>query len=364
MPLVVADPLPLRGSQLRALVAATLRELARGRRLVAREVERWRRFAEQITCEEIRDDALEVLTRKRGNTDGAALFWTLAAPRRELLRLLVAHEIIWDFLDCVHERQPEVLNGCQLHRALVDSLDPHRPLADYYRYHAWNRDGDYLRALVTTCRSCLSCLPSYEVVRPLVVREARRGSVQTLNHVRDPERRDEALRRWAAREHPNRRDLFWFELTATASAPLVIYPLVALAAQPAVTPDAAHSTYTAYFPWVSLATVMVDSYADFSQDTETGAHSYISHYADEQEAVERLCEAIRRAAERVLRLPNGERHAVVLACMVAMYLSKDSVRTPERRATTQAIAAAGGSLTRLLVPILRLWRIRYGQQGA
>lgn len=364
MPSAVADPLPLRGSELRALVAVTLRELARGRWLVAREIAAWRRAAQRIPCAEIRADALEVLRRKRGNTDGAALFWTLAQRRPQLLRLLVAHEIIWDFLDCVHERLPEVGNGVMLHRALVDSLDPRLEPADYYRGHPWHDDGGYLRALVATCRRCLAYLPAYEAVRPLVVREGARGAVQALNHVRDPAARDAALERWAQYAYPGRHDVAPFELTAAASAPLATYALLALAAAPGATGDLVAGTFGAYFPWVSLSTVLLDSYTDIEQDACTGGHSYLAHYADMRQAIDRLCEAVGRALRAVARLPNGERHAVVVACMVAMYLSKDSVRTPERRATTSRIAAAGGALTRTLVPILRLWRIRYAQQAA
>ncbi len=50
--------------------------------------------------------------------------------------------------------------------------------------------------------------------------------------------------------------------------------------------------------------------------------------------------------------------------MIAMYLSKDSARTPELRASTAALLRAGGSLTRVLLPVLRLWRIAFAQQGA
>jgi len=188
--------------------------------------------------------------------------------------------------------------------------------------------------------------------------------VQSLNHQPDPVRRDGGLRRWVAHGYPGSGELSWFELTAAASAPMAIYALLALAATSGSGSLAAAAVYAAYFPWVSLATVMIDSYADRAQDLACGAHSYLAHYRSEREAIERLCEALGRAAAGLLRLPGGERHAVVLACMAAMYLSKDSARAPAMCATTRELAAAGGSLTRLLVPVLRLWRVWHGQQGA
>ncbi len=49
--------------------------------------------------------------------------------------------------------------------------------------------------------------------------------------------------------------------------------------------------------------------------------------------------------------------------MVAMYLSKDSARTPPMRIAAKTFTEAGGSLTHILVPILRLWRIAYSQRS-
>jgi hypothetical protein len=50
--------------------------------------------------------------------------------------------------------------------------------------------------------------------------------------------------------------------------------------------------------------------------------------------------------------------------MFAMYLSRDSANGPELRAATASLVQAGGSLTRLLVPVLRLWRTAYGLRAA
>jgi hypothetical protein len=56
---------------------------------------------------------------------------------------------------------------------------------------------------------------------------------------------------------------------------------------------------------------------------------------------------------------NGAQHAAT----IAMYLSKDTARTPELRAGKGAFIRAGGSLG-LLLPILRAWRIAYAQRSA
>jgi tetraprenyl-beta-curcumene synthase len=315
----------------------------------------------------IREDALSSIERKRGHTDGAALFWIL--PRRRdlnLLRLLVAYEIIWDFLDSANEHgaRAGTTNGRQLHLALIEALDPAAPMSDYYRYHPWREDGGYLRALVEACRRGCSALPSYGRVRPLVVREARRAQVLALNHDTDLGGRDAALRAWVGSEFSDERRFSWFELSGAASASLTVHAFLALAAERACTEVEVTRTCAVYFPWVSAATTMLDSYVDQVEDALTGDHCYIAHYESDTLACERVRELVTRSALEARRLRNGHRHAVIAACMVAMYLSKDSARTPDMRAGTASIARAGGSLTRLLLPILRLWRIAFAQGSA
>lgn len=334
---------------------------------ISREIRGWRRRALAIPDAPIRADALTSIERKRGHTDGAALFWIL--PRRrnlDLLRLLVAYEMIWDYLDTVNEHGADrgQANGRQLHLALVEALDPGTAISDYYQHHPWREDGGYLRALVEACRRGCSALPSYPRVRALAIREATRAQVLALNHDLDPARRDASLKRWAERECDGRHDASWFELSGAASASLTVHVLLALAAEPACTEHEVDRACAAYFPWLSLATTMLDSYVDQDEDEANGDHSYIAHYASPTVAMQRVSEIVERAVRECRRLRNGHRHAVIAACMVAMYLSRDSARTPSMRATTDRFVEAGGSLTRVLLPILRLWRIAYAQRSA
>ncbi len=327
----------------------------------------WRARARAIPDPPLRDDALSALTRKRGHTDGAALLWTIPRVRDpNLLRLLVAYEIIWDFLDGVNERGAAAgqVNGRQLHLSLVDAIDLTRPIADYYRYHQCGDDGGYLRTLVAACREHCRGLPSYWAIRPLLVREAIRAQVLAVNHDLDPALRDTDLRRWAAETFPATSDATWFELTGAASASLTVHALLALGAEPARSEGQylTEQTCAAYFPWISTATTMLDSYVDQAEDLANGDHSYVSHYATPQVAAARIRELVERSLIEGRALRDGERHVVIVACMVAMYLSKDSAHTEAMNETTRSFVRAGGSLTRLLLPILRLWRVAYDQR--
>jgi tetraprenyl-beta-curcumene synthase len=323
-------------------------------------------MAAGIPDDALRHDALAAIEGKRANIDGAALFWTLPRVRsRELLRLLVAYEILADFLDCTSERAAHIgtTNGRQLHRALIEALDPDLGVSDYYRYHPWDRDGGYVGALVDSCRQACVRLPSYEAARPLLHRAACLTQVLALNHEPDPTQRDAALRWWAEEHFPADEELAWFELTGGASAWLTILALLALAADPGRDAREAKGTYLVYLPWVSLTGTMLDSYGDIAEDAAHGAHSYIAHYASTDVAARRIDEIIRRSLDGAASLRDGERHLVLASCMIAMYLSKDSVRTPQTRALTQSLTHAAGPLARLLLPVLRVWRLINGQRS-
>jgi tetraprenyl-beta-curcumene synthase len=333
---------------------------------VACEVHRWRELARKIPDAPIREDALSALTAQRGHIDGAALFSTLPRARNpSLLRLLVAYEIIWDFLDNVNERGAAAqANGRQLHLALIDALDPARPVSDYYRHHPWREDGGYLRTLVAVCRENCVQLPSYESVRQSAIREATRGQVCAINHDLDPLSRDTVLEAWVAKEFPSGHEAMWFELTAAASTDLTIFALLALASEPACTDGEIACTSRAYFPWASTLTAMLDSYVDQIEDAVNGDHSYVAHYPTPELATQRICLFIQRCLRETDSLKDGKKHILIVASMFAMYLSKDSALTPAMRETTKRIVDAGGSLTRVLHPILRLWRTAYGLRSA
>jgi tetraprenyl-beta-curcumene synthase len=315
----------------------------------------------------LRRDALAAIERKRSNIYGAALFWTLPARKSlDLLRLLVAYEILADFLDCASERGAHVgmSNGLQLHRALIEALDPSLGVSDYYRQHPWKDDGGYLHALVEACREACGRLPSYEAARPLILRAARFAQVLALNHEPDSHKRDAALRSWAEAHFGRDRELDWFELTAGASAWLTILALLALAAESELDEQLVTDTYAVYLPWVSLAGTMLDSYGDMAEDTASAAHSYIAHYQSTDIAAQRVAAIVRRSMCEAAALPEGERHVLIVSCMVAMYLTKDSTRAPALRATTLRIVSTSGPLTRFMMPILRAWRLLYGQRSA
>lgn len=339
---------------------AMVRELVWGLRAVLGEVEWWRSHAAQIPDPTIRGDALLALDHKRPNTDGAALLWTIPTRRSpKLLRLLVAYEIMGDFLDSMVERAIErgASNGRQLHLALVDAIDVQRPLSDYYREHPWREDGGYLRRLVVACRYGCVLLPSYVGVRPMLIRAARLAQVQGLNHEPDLVLRRVALEAWALREGNAGSGLGWYETAGAASAWLTVLALMAVAAEPLISEDQPYEVFLAYFPWIALTATLLDSYDDLLDDQSTGAYSYLTAYGSFEHAIRRIDQFVRRAIAEARTLEHGERHTVIVASMIALYLSKSSVYGQGTAASSRMFLRSAGPLAMLLSPVLRAWRL-------
>jgi tetraprenyl-beta-curcumene synthase len=361
--LIGQDPAPLSVSQLRTLATSAARELGWGLRAVNAELAGWRRRALAIRDPSIRRHALEALSDKRPLIDGAALFWTLPNRRQpELLRLLVAFQTLANFHDHASERAGRrggASPGSSM-LAFLDIVDADRPLANYYGEGPAAKDGGYLHALAQACRAGCAMLPHYRTARGTLLQQAYRARSLDLEHDTDPRRRAEGLKRFGAREFGGTTDTAWWELTAGACSLLTAIVQLALAADEQTTGDDLRRAVDAYM-WVASVSSLLDNYIDQFDDATTGAHNYLAYYPGPEVAVQRVGVLIDRALREVGALRNGERHLVIVASMTAMFLSSDSARSRSLRCSTRVLAGNGGALTRLLIPVLRAWRIAYHQ---
>jgi tetraprenyl-beta-curcumene synthase len=319
----------------------------------------WQRRAAAIPDPALRANALTTLSGERLNAAGAALFATLVRrPDPALLHALIAFQITWDYVDTLAEQPADdpIANGAQLHAALADALMPGGSRTDYYRLHRARDDGGYLDALVDACRAGCAELPAYAHVRSAALSEARRATVQAVNHA--PARvREPALHRWALAQDMGAVDIRWFELAAAASSSLAIHALLAAAADPDTTSATVGDIHGAYFPWICGLSTLLDSLVDEREDELSGEVSFVAYYGSRVEALERVSVLARRSSDVVSSLPHDERHAVVVAGMVAMYLSKTSAWTRGARPLTLAVLRASGAATLPLLALMRAWRM-------
>lgn len=326
---------------------------------VRHELSRWERHAQGIPDPVLREQALHKLAVERLNPEAAAFFAVLA-PRRErarVIQLIVAYQILYDYLDAVNELPgcTSLQNGLQLHRALVDAVQPDRPLHDYYLHNPRRRDGGYTLVLADTCRRILSRLASTARIAPILAHAADRcGEAQSHNHaiVAEGERR---LIEWSLEQAPGSHYLWW-ELAAGGISCLAIHALFALASEPMTSIHEAVLLDAAYFPPICAISALLDSLADHHSDQGTTNHSFTARYRDSTHAAERLVAIATDATQRVSILSQHRRHLIILSGIVAFYLSSPTVEAGFPAPVAENLKLAAGPLARLMRAVMRLRR--------
>lgn len=326
---------------------------------VRRELRAWDRRAQAIPDAALRAQGLGKLRHERFNTEVAATFATLVPPvrRQAVIEAIVALEVMYDYLDGVSEQAgPDPLaDGRHLYRAFTDVLAPAGPLTDHYRHHPQGDDGGYLAALVATVRRAVWSLPAAPVVVPAMhVVLARCGEAQARTHA-IAQLGPGQLRAWAAAQ-PEAERMHWSEVAAGAAASVLAgHALVALAADPATSAADAERVAGAYFATCALTTLL-DSLIDADADAVSGAHPYLSYYASEAEATERLGLLAREAMRAVGGVPHAPHHLMTMVGAVAFYLSAPGARGAEQRRLTAPIARELRPLLAPSMAIFAAWR--------
>jgi tetraprenyl-beta-curcumene synthase len=326
---------------------------------VRRELLRWQRHAHDIPDPVLRDLALHKLTVERLNPEAAAFFAVLAprGERRRVVRLIVAYQILYDYLDALNELPgcTDLQNGLQLHRALIDAVLPDQPLHDYYIHNPRHQDGGYTFVLADTCRRLLGSSVSARRITPILVHASDRcGQAQSHNHAILSEG-EHGLIEWSLAQAPG-SDYLWWELAAGGISCLAIHALFALAAQPMSTIHDAEMVDAAYFPPICAISALLDSLADHYSDVGTTNHSFTARYSDSTQAAERLTAITLGAAECVGGLSQHRSHLIILSGIVAFYLSSSSVEAGFPAPVAKSLMLAIGPVARPMRAVMRLRR--------
>jgi tetraprenyl-beta-curcumene synthase len=322
------------------------------------ELRRWKRYARSIADPALRGHALEKLSNEALNPEAAAFFAVLApkTSRSRLVRLIVAYQVMYDYLDAVNEAPTfsSLRDGLQLHRALLDAVLSQQTSTDYYLHDSQHEDDGYLNALIHTCRDALDACPSRGVLTPALIAAARRcGEAQARNHAVSIEGYDQLID-WSERQAPCSGYLWW-ELAAAGISCLAIHALFAAAATPKTTPYEAQRIDAAYFPPVCAISALLDSLIDLPHDADTINHSFAAHYTASSHAAERYEAIIADAEEQLSGLRHARRHRIILAGITGYYLSApEAHNTFAHTVTVRAISAANP----VIWPILAVMCIR------
>jgi tetraprenyl-beta-curcumene synthase len=322
-----------------------------------REVRIWRARAQAIPDPALRRIALQAHSEKRGNLEGAAAFAAFAQPagRHAAIRAVVAYQTMFDYLDNLSEEPSEdpIANGRRLGGALLAAIAPGEPHRSHYPQRRWGEDGGYLYALIATCRTALTSLPSFATIaEPARKATERVATYQSLNHG-DGNGRHDSFERWARDSGRAHARLRWWETGAAAGSTLDLFALIAAAADPALDPGVARTLGNAYFPWVGALHSLLDSLADREEDLATGRRGLIDYYRSPHEAADRIATIATEAMGQVRELPGGHSHTLIVAAMTSFYLCDLSMSSsPHARLATPVVLEAMGCLARPTMLIL------------
>lgn len=327
--------------------------------LVCLLIARWRRRARRIPDPMLRSLALWALA-KRTNIEGSAAFAAFAplARRSAAITAASAFQCAYNLLDIVSE-QPSadpVRDGRRLHEALVYALTPGAPRLDWYEHHPQHDDGGFLDSVLDECQAAFASLPSHETIAKLAQEAAERiVAFQSLN-LSEAQGDHTGLERWATQATADGTDLRWWETAAAAGSSLALHALIAAAVQPALTAGDAQRLSDAYFPWIGCLHSLLDNLIDKREDEAAGHRSLLEYYPPRR-AAERMGVLAERAREAADDAPYSQSHRVMLAAMIANYLSTKGGRRPELQSVANAVMATAGPLARPTMLVFKLRRL-------
>ncbi len=342
-----------RPTRLRRLIAlgprgwlSTFRFLRRVVPQATRELEAIRRRAQRIPDGALRAQALESIDAKAYHVQGGCIFATFlpAAMARRYVRTVAALETIYDYLDNLCDRLPDVPAEAYpaLHEALRDAVDPAHAPGDYYRAGPARDDGGYLAWLVATVRSGVAELPSLAAVAPQLRESAQfYAELQSFKHLVSGER-ERVCRAWYERNRARFPELEWWEFAAACGSSLPVFAMLFLAAQKAPAPADVATTFAAYFPGVSALHILLDYYIDRAEDREHGELNFFECYATSAQAIKRMRALAQAATRRLRAIASPARHRFVLNAMCVFYLTHPKVFAQHLEDESASLLAALG----------------------
>jgi tetraprenyl-beta-curcumene synthase len=341
---------------------------------VQRELAVWDRMAREIPDDLLREQALAKLSGERLNSEAAALFAALAprSERRRMVSLIVAYQVLYDYLDGVNECAgfDSLIDGLRLHTALADALLPERRCDDYYLNHPGIDDGGYMLTLCRHCRRLAGMIPAIGLATEVLECATDRcGQAQSHNHAGNAGNAGNTgdpagLIDWSREQGPRCPGYEWWEIAAGGISCLNIHAVVACAADPGLDPCDVQMVEAAYFPSICSLSALLDSLADFHNDAESGNHSFVAHYCDGDHAAARMSAIFGEAQDRTSALPNSSRHKVVLAGIVAYYISSPSVWKGFPEAAAERLLECIGPLGASMYAVMRMRRRAYSRELA
>ncbi|HVA33211.1 MAG TPA: DUF2600 family protein [Candidatus Baltobacteraceae bacterium] len=294
----------------------------------ATELEGIRTIALSIRDAALREEALSSIQGKAYHVAGACILATFLPPRsaRAYVELVAPLETIYDYLDNLCDRHPDVLPEAYpvLHQAIADALDPSAVPRDYYARGPAGHDNGYLVRLVKRVQRSLRRIDGHETLLPAFAEAAQLyAEMQTFKHYAAGERERACLSWFERRRDARSTGLEWYEFACAAGSQFQVYaPLFELLAG---RKDCVQAAYDAHFPAVACLHVLLDSFIDQAEDWEYGELNFAAAYGSAERLRQRVSYLTALASRRFEALPDATYHRFVVRVMALFYLTHPKV---------------------------------------
>ncbi|GAA0374600.1 tetraprenyl-beta-curcumene synthase family protein [Bacillus horti] len=299
---------------------------------IHKQLSYWKRKAENISDQELREQALSSIKSKQFHCQGGGVYALLAPKelRTYVYQFIVAYQTISDYLDnlCDRSISQDATNFRRLHQAMIDALTKPSDMdeLDYYEYQEHKADNGYLKELVQTCQAALERLPSVQHYHShMMVLAQLYCDLQVYKHI-TPEKREEALRDWWENYKDVYSQLEWYEFAAATGSTLGLFYYAALAANRLHSDDLDQQAFQSYFPYVQGLHILLDYFIDQEEDRQGGDLNFCFYYKDEREKQQRLLWMYQQSKHAVDRLPFSSFHQMVVDGLISIYLADPKVR--------------------------------------
>ncbi|MEK3887663.1 tetraprenyl-beta-curcumene synthase family protein [Bacillus sp. FSL K6-3431] len=297
------------------------------------ELAYWKKRAEEIPNQELKEQALASIEHKTFHCEGGSIMALTALEKREsAIKFIVAYQTISDYLDNLCDRSTSLdpKDFTALHESMMDALSVGELPKSYYRLRDDQDDGGYLAELMQTCQSVLSNVANYETIKPFLVELCQYYcDLQIHKHVRKEER-EERLKSWYAQNKSNLPEMGWHEFSACSGSTLGIFCLVSYALRSDFEAKHADMIRDGYFPYIQGLHILLDYFIDQDEDRECGDLNFCFYYANEEELFTRLIHFLNEADRHTSELPDTKFHKLINRGLIGVYLSDRKVNEQKK----------------------------------
>ncbi len=328
--------------------------------MVNNELDRWKGLCKNAQDEMLSRQALSSILLKKFHAQGGSIY--ALYPKVNLpdaVKFIVSFQTISDYLDNLCDRSGRFNEASfrQLHLSMTDAIDIDNDCHNYYILYPFKNDNRYLISLVEECRSLISRLPSYNLVKNVMKKYVELYSdLQSLKHL-SGNIREQKLESWSKSYLSQYNDITQWEFCAATGSTLGIFVLYAAASDSDLTKDEIKAIESAYFPWVCGLHILLDYFIDLNEDMQMGDLNFTHYYNNLKQCEERLSFFIQRSFECCSNLRYPEFHMTVIKGLLSMYLSDSKAFLGLNRLTSRNLTRVGGRRTGIYHNMCRFLRL-------